>query len=253
MRLVAAELFKPVLVVGVSGASRSGKSSTCERLRRDLASLGAHCTVLSQDGRFWDNSYLEKHGFDKIEAPEATKHAAYAHEVRQWLSTASGLDSGSTSPACSSSSSSTARAAPIVHTASSATPSSESKEAAPLNGGTEGQGKAETGPLKGARVLLAEGFVLFHDEAVVELLDLRFWITCSKEELKRRRCEVGKDSPEYFEQHIWTQYDRYRQGVERRGVRYVEIDGEREDSDAAFRSQQALQHIRTRIAAPLSD
>lgn len=65
------------------------------------------------------------------------------------------------------------------------------------------------------RVLLVDGFMLFHDSKVSSLFDLRIFVYADKKTLYKRRTERGayltdcgewNDPPEYFEKIVWPLY-----------------------------------------------
>lgn len=69
--------------------------------------------------------------------------------------------------------------------------------------------------LEGTRLILVDGFMLFHDPDIIELFDLRIFVKCSKQTLKDRRFKRSGyqtaesfwlDPPNYFDDVVYPAY-----------------------------------------------
>lgn len=77
------------------------------------------------------------------------------------------------------------------------------------------------------RVILADGFLLYYDQAVRRQMDVRLFLRCKPETLERRRATRGgyataedtvwQDPPGYFEHVVWPAYKLAHKGMFQHG------------------------------------
>lgn len=79
----------------------------------------------------------------------------------------------------------------------------------------------------GVRIMLADGFLLYYDPAVCSTMDVKIFLRTPRDVLKQRRDQragyataegtVWKDPPGYFDNIVWPAYQAAHQGVFQRG------------------------------------
>ena len=188
-------------VIGLSGASRAGKSTLCMALAERLALDGLRVAIVQQD-RYFDRQAIRSLTSDEFphgnwEVPEAVDHAMLREDVcliragRQPRRQATLL-----SPPAPDESSLLQRAKGLF-SREAATPRTPCFDAV----------SDEIAP---ADVVLLEGFQAFHDAALVALTGLRIWLDISEDEARERRERTSPVPPGYFESAIWKEHTKYR-------------------------------------------
>jgi uridine kinase len=65
--------------------------------------------------------------------------------------------------------------------------------------------------------IVLDGFLLYEDELVFNLLDKRYFLYLSREECARRRAKreyVITERPSYFDKYVWREYLKYKEKCE---------------------------------------
>lgn len=153
---------KKVVVIGISGATRSGKTSLASHLFVELGD--DNCKWLCQDKHFMRKVIYEQLN-GNWEDPRALNHDAYLKKIKQVIE--------------------------------------QFKEPNIEN---------ESDPPSTKYVIL-EGFLLFYDKRLVELLDYKFWLEISKQVCHDRRMNTKPVEEDYFANNVWPGYQKYRKRV----------------------------------------
>eukprot|EP01083_Nonionella_stella_P117938 351903_1 len=149
-----------VIVIGIGGATRSGKGTLARKLYKELGGKDV-CYSLCQD-YFFDRKVIYEELDGNWEDPRALNHDAYLSKINETIE----------------------KAKQCVLQATN-----------------------------NKRYVILEGFLLFHDERLVELLDHKFWLEISKKTCHDRRMRT-KTVPEiYFQKQLWPCYQMYRKRV----------------------------------------
>eukprot|EP01083_Nonionella_stella_P051433 136542_1 len=149
-----------VIVIGIGGATRSGKGTLARKLYKELGGKDV-CYSLCQD-YFFDRKVIYEELDGNWEDPRALNHDAYLSKINETIEKAK---------------------------------------------------KCVLPETNIKRYVILEGFLLFHDERLVELLDYKFWLEISKKTCHDRRMRT-KTVPEiYFQKQLWPCYQMYRKRV----------------------------------------
>ena len=148
-----------VIVIGISGATRSGKGTLSRKLLNELGGA-TMCTNLCQDSCF-DTSVIYGELKGNWEDPRALNHDAFLGRVQEAI-----------------------KKAKIPQE-----PESDSHS---------------------VHYVILEGFLLFHDERIVQLLDHVFWLELSKDVCHSRRMSTKRVPEDYFQRYLWPGYQTYR-------------------------------------------
>jgi len=73
-----------------------------------------------------------------------------------------------------------------------------------------------------------DGFLIYADKELVELLDIKYFILLNKEESRRRRESrqyKSIDTPNYFEKCVWVEYSKYLKTCKSNYIDIIYIDG----------------------------
>eukprot|EP00416_Gambierdiscus_australes_P022832 CAMPEP_0171062570 /NCGR_PEP_ID=MMETSP0766_2-20121228/5124_1 /TAXON_ID=439317 /ORGANISM="Gambierdiscus australes, Strain CAWD 149" /LENGTH=230 /DNA_ID=CAMNT_0011518369 /DNA_START=73 /DNA_END=765 /DNA_ORIENTATION=- len=81
-------------------------------------------------------------------------------------------------------------------------------------------------------VLLAEGFLLFHDEALSRLFDATLWVEaacevcCSRRHAREARGADFELYSQWYREVVWAHFQRYREGQLAHAPRALRLEGE---------------------------
>lgn len=169
------------ILVGIAGASASGKSLLAETLVEELQS--EHLCVISEDSYYRDQSHLsmEERIRTNYDHPESMDHALMLEHMKQ-LKNGDGVN-------------------------------------VPLYDYTQHNRKDETRRVEPARVIIYEGILLFTSPAIREAFDLRFFMDtpldiCLIRRLKRDILTRGRDVDSVIKQYLETVRPMYMQFIE---------------------------------------
>lgn len=59
------------------------------------------------------------------------------------------------------------------------------------------------------KYVLVEGFLAFHDDRIMQLLDWRLWIDVPRSEVLKRRMKTKFVKKDYFDKEVWPTHERY--------------------------------------------
>ncbi|KAK6636619.1 hypothetical protein RUM43_010281 [Polyplax serrata] len=203
------------LIVGISGATCSGKTTVA----KELHSLFSNSVLLQQDDYFYDEK-SEKHTkiaeFNHInfEILSSIDMAAFKNQIRLVIES-SNSSTGATGP-------------------------SQGKPTEVEAKFTEKYCSTEIAPSAYCiiskfqklqfvpNILFIEGFLIFNDDQLQDLCDLKFYFTMSKGlcwERRKNRVYQPPDVPGYFEKYVWPSYLVHYEEVLRKSSNVVYIDG----------------------------
>ncbi|OED47253.1 uridine kinase [Endozoicomonas sp. (ex Bugula neritina AB1)] len=169
------------ILVGIAGASASGKSLLAETLVEELQS--EHLCVISEDSYYRDQSHMqmEERIRTNYDHPESMDHDLMLIHMQQ-LKDGQGVE-------------------------------------VPLYDYTEHNRKSETRRIEPARVIIIEGILLFTNPEVREAFDLRFFMDtpldiCLIRRMKRDIVSRGRDVDSVIKQYLETVRPMYMQFIE---------------------------------------
>ena len=169
------------IIVGIAGASASGKSLLAETLVEELQS--EHLCVISEDSYYKDQSHMkmEERIRTNYDHPESMDHDLMLEHLLQ-LKQGEGVN-------------------------------------VPLYDYTEHNRKQEARRIEPARVVIIEGMLLFTNPKVREAFDLRFFMDtpldiCLIRRLKRDILSRGRDVDSVIKQYLETVRPMYLQFIE---------------------------------------
>lgn len=179
------------VVVGISGVTNGGKSTLAQQLH---AHLPCHTRVISQDDYFFpiDSPH-------HVPCPGGLSH-------HNW-DTLSALDMKTMLRDVTE----------IIKSRPDHTKSSDRGAV------THIQNATDLSP-----VLLMDGFILYDHPGILELCDLRYFVTLSREECWERRASRAYDPPDipgYFEACVWPMYEEHLARVKERVPQVMFLDG----------------------------
>eukprot|EP01083_Nonionella_stella_P117939 351905_1 len=134
-----------VIVIGIGGATRSGKGTLARKLYKELGGKDV-CYSLCQD-YFFDRKVIYEELDGNWEDPRALNHDAYLSKINETIE----------------------KAKQCVLQATN-----------------------------NKRYVILEGFLLFHDERLVELLDHKFWL-----EISKKHVMIGECARRQFQKYIF--------------------------------------------------
>ena len=76
--------------------------------------------------------------------------------------------------------------------------------------------------------IFLDGFLLYEDERIYNMLDSKYFLVLNKEECLRRRSSrnyKSVDTPNYFEQCVWVEFLKYKQKCEQKYDDIIYLDG----------------------------
>jgi nicotinamide/nicotinate riboside kinase len=76
--------------------------------------------------------------------------------------------------------------------------------------------------------IFIDGFLIYADRELVDLLDIKYFILLNKEESRRRRESRQYktiDTPNYFEKCVWVEYSKYLKFCKSSYIDIIYIDG----------------------------
>ncbi|PNF38051.1 hypothetical protein B7P43_G02355 [Cryptotermes secundus] len=80
----------------------------------------------------------------------------------------------------------------------------------------------------GVRILIIEGFLIFNDKKIADLCHCKYFLTLTREQCWARRSVRPYDPPDvpgYFDQCIWPEYEKHRDEVFKQVPNVIVIDG----------------------------
>ena len=170
-------------IIGIAGASGSGKSQFANELRERFQDLGSEATLLQQDSYYRDQSglSLQQRDATNYDHPDAFEHDLLVSHLRQ------------------------ARTGNPIRV--------------PQYDYSTHNRKTDTRLIERTQVLIVEGILLFHHGPLRDLLDIKVYVevpleTCLERRIKRDRLERGRDEHSVREQFDSTVLPMYHQFVE---------------------------------------
>jgi len=67
--------------------------------------------------------------------------------------------------------------------------------------------------LASSEYIILEGYMLFYDPRIVNLIDVKFWLDIDKETCHQRRMSTTRVPEQYFQELLWPHYVYYRNYV----------------------------------------
>ncbi|WP_067520117.1 uridine kinase [Endozoicomonas ascidiicola] len=169
------------ILVGVAGASASGKSLLAETLVEELQS--EHLSVISEDSYYKDQSHMsmEERVRTNYDHPESMDHDLMLQQMLQ-LKAGEGIE-------------------------------------VPMYDYSEHNRRQETRLVKPARVIIYEGILLFTNPEIRETFDLRFFMDtpldiCLIRRMKRDIVSRGRDVDSVIKQYLETVRPMFMQFIE---------------------------------------
>ena len=152
----------PVSVVGISGCTRSGKSTLTKALQRVFGGNG--CCSVHQDDYFESNKFVDEQLNGNWDRPDAIRHDAFYENVQRVIA--------------------------------------QNKECVDPN-------------RYGLRCfyVILEGFMLYHDDRIHQLVDHPVWVEISREKCIERRKASPNWTHNYWDEGIWRNHEQYTQRV----------------------------------------
>lgn len=87
------------------------------------------------------------------------------------------------------------------------------------------------------KYIVLEGFLLFYDKRIVELLDYKIWMNISRKVCYHRRMTTKPVKPEYFDKNLWPGHLEYKKQV----FDDKELITDMTEIDGTLKSQEILQ------------
>lgn len=199
------------LIIGISGATCSGKSTVA----KELHSLFSNSVLLNQDDFFHDvksekHTKIEELNHINFEILSSIDMAAFKNQIRMVIESNNSTLTSHTKPDevelkfkekfCSTEVSPSAYC--IINKFQ----------------------KLQFVP----NILFIEGFLIFNDDQLQDLCDLKFYFTINKtvcEERRKNRVYDPPDVPGYFEDYVWPSYRLHYREVLTKSTNVVYIDG----------------------------
>lgn len=166
-----------LIIIGISGATRSGKGVLAKGLKQHwLNSSNSNETktnkmnfinidIIKQDKYFIDEAKIDKElngNWDCISAIDTNK---FYSDIKKKISMVSNIKSNNNTFNCN--------------------------------------------------VLILEGFLLYYDKTIIDLLDVMIWLEIPKNICYQRRMSTYPVSKEYFEEYVWPYYLKYKMEYEK--------------------------------------
>eukprot|EP01084_Bolivina_argentea_P029289 54351_1 len=176
-----------IIVIGVSGATRSGKGTLSKKLFYELGGKNL-CILLCQD-QFFDRKTIYQELNGNWEDPRALNHDAFLSKINDTIK------------------------------------------------------KLKTDVATGVntnqmiKYLILEGFLLFHDNRIVDLMHYKYWLDINKQTCYNRRMHTKRVPENYFHKNLWPCYQKYRKSV----FKNKQLVSEMTQIDGMLRTQTILQ------------
>lgn len=77
-------------------------------------------------------------------------------------------------------------------------------------------------------ILILDGFLLFDNTAILEMCNLRYFITLNRDECWQRRQQRNYDPPDppgYFDKCVWPMYEQYLNNTREKDIQVTYLDG----------------------------
>jgi uridine kinase len=92
-------------------------------------------------------------------------------------------------------------------------------------------------------ILVVEGFLLFHDPRIIQLMDVKIWLEISEETMYQRRMKTKKVEDAYFQEKIIPGYRKYKKDCDMmKGL--IHINGEVEEKKVLEQVMTAVPLLR---------
>lgn len=156
----AAAAQEHVVVIGISGASRSGKGVLTTELVRWLEGSGAVVEVVTQD-MFFDVEWIKANG-DHWEAPQSISHAPFKTAVEAAISQTSDVEAEADS-----------EAATQHENATEVDGDADAEEEKENGEGKKGPKSVKRNNKSQLRFVIVEGYQAFHDSDLCDRMDVR--------------------------------------------------------------------------------
>lgn len=98
----------------------------------------------------------------------------------------------------------------------------------------------------GVSILIIEGFLIFNDKKLADLCHRKYFLTLTKEQCWARRHIRTYDPPDvpgYFDQFVWPEYEKHRDQVFKEVPNVILIDGNRDKT--SIMRQVLLETVQT--------
>ncbi|EGV60663.1 ribosylnicotinamide kinase [Yamadazyma tenuis] len=176
-----------IIIVGISGPSSSGKTTVTKNLLNLL-----DCQILHQDDFYFPDDQIPvdhktgEQNWDHPDSIDFDKFITYIQKVKAGEEFPEKIDT----------------LEPDINLKLSA------QEITELKAKLQNQ-------LKGVKIVLVDGFMLFHDKTLVDLFDLKLFYYSTYDCLKSRRANrkgystiagFWVDPPNYFDDYVWPAY-----------------------------------------------
>ena len=149
-----------VKVVGISGCTRSGKSTLTKALKQRLGDYG--CCSVHQDDHFHSKTYIDDQLSGNWDRSDAIKHDSFYEDIQRIIAR-------------------------------------NTDKVDPNRFGLE------------CFYVILEGFMLYHDSRIMELVDYPLWVEISKETCIERRMASPNWTHNYWDEGIWQNHEEYKQ------------------------------------------
>lgn len=181
---------KPVLIIAISGPSSSGKTT----ITKNLVNL-LNCKILHQDDFYVPDDQIpidpitNEQNWDSPEAVDFEKFITFVEKVKRGEEFPEKIDT----------------LEPDVDLKLSDTEIEDLKQSL-------------RGKLEDYQIVLVDGFMLFHEDKLLELFDLKLFYYATHDCLKTRRSKrkgystvagFWVDPPNYFDDYVWPAFEKY--------------------------------------------
>ena len=188
-------------MISIGGASCSGKSTLTNLLSHFLGAAIIHQDLFFKP----DQEIPMSHGVANWDCPEALEEDEFIQVIKNAKSCADCF-TGNARPSLNLNNVPNTRFLPLINSIKSKTQS----------------------------IVLVDGFLLYYKQEIMDLMDLKFFLTAKQSTLKKRRKERGyntsqgfyQDPPDYFDKVLWPCYLQYNANVLQNGQDVIMLDSD---------------------------